>query len=452
MLLFKRCALLLVLCGVLVVPVFSVFALSPAEERALLERELEELEKEIAGYEDNIASTRAKKQTLQNQIAIIEDSIKKLNLQIYRSNALVVDLKGQITDTTLSIDQTEQNVGRTKEQLGELLQLLYEEDQKAPVEIFFSGSDLSEFFDNLAGLEALNIRNRELLENLVELEEYLQSQKVKLQDEKTEQENFARIQILQRSEVQTTQREKEDLLTTTKGEEGRYQQILSDRLKKAQGIRSRIFELIGVPEAPTFGEALEIAKAVSGQTGVRPALLLAVLTQESNIGKNVGQCFLKDPKTAAGAYINTGVAVSKVMKPMGLSGRKGDVQDFLRITQALGRDPFNTPVSCPIPSVGGYGGAMGPAQFIPTTWALYEARLQSILGRPGDPWNIKDAFLASGLLLADNGATPQTYIAEWQAAMRYFSGSTNPRYRFYGDSVMAIAARYEQDIKALEGN
>ena len=93
---------------------------------------------------------------------------------------------------------------------------------------------------------------------------------------------------------------------------------------------------------------------------------------------------------------------------------------------------------------------MGPAQFIPSTWMLYKPRLDSILGRPADPWNIRDAFLAAALYLADAGASAQTYDEEWCAAQKYFSGRCGTRYRFYGDSVMSLAARYERDIQTLE--
>ena len=127
-----------------------------------------------------------------------------------------------------------------------------------------------------------------------------------------------------------------------------------------------------------------------------------------------------------------------------------DIKPFLEITKSLGKDPFSTPVSCPIPSVGGYGGAMGPAQFIPSTWMIYKGRLEKILGREPNPWSIKDAFLAAALYLADYGARKQSYSAEWRAAMIYFSGTTNLRYRFYGDSVMQITKQYEKDIKAIE--
>jgi len=100
----------------------------------------------------------------------------------------------------------------------------------------------------------------------------------------------------------------------------------------------------------------------------------------------------------------------------------------------------------------GYGGAMGPGQFIPSTWNLYAPRLQALLGRPGNPWNISDAFLATALYVSDYGATSQTYDGEWKAAMIYFAGTVNTKYRFYGDNVMAIASGYADDIAAIEGN
>jgi len=49
----------------------------------------------------------------------------------------------------------------------------------------------------------------------------------------------------------------------------------------------------------------------------------------------------------------------------------------------LGLDPYSTQVSCPMSF--GWGGAMGPAQFIPSTWILYKSKLSSILGKTPNP-------------------------------------------------------------------
>lgn len=282
-----------------------------------------------------------------------------------------------------------------------------------------------------------------MLSDIKELKTNLENQKEALEQEKAQTQRLLQIQILQKQDLASTQGSQEKLLADTKGKEATYQKLLLESQKRAQEIRSRIFELIGVPKAPTFGEAYSIAKFVSSITGIRAAFLLAVLTQESNIGKNVGQCYLTNATTGEGIRVSNNKKELRTMNP------KRDVPYFLAITQELGRDPYNTPVSCPIASVGGYGGAMGPAQFIPETWAKlgYGKKVQDVTGKSADPWNINDAFLAAGLYLKDSGGVKD----EFKAAMRYFSGSTWSKYEeFYGRSVLAIANGYEQDIKTLE--
>ncbi|MDP2637175.1 MAG: hypothetical protein Q8P03_01010, partial [bacterium] len=350
---------LLAVLGLFLSP-FSAFSQTAAEERTQLEQELQKLETEINAIEGDITKTQKEKKTLENSVYILKSKIYKLDLEIQKSGKLVQDLKFQISDTEASIGQTLSSVETKKAQLSEILRKIAQEDVKTFPEMVLSGSTLSGFFSNVLALELLNQKNKELLANLTELQSYLAVQKGSLESEKQEEEHYQRIQALQKKESQSTQKQTEQLLQVTKGKESEYQKILEDRKKEAAQIRNRLFELIGVPQAPTFGEALAIANSVSAETGVRPALLLAVLTQESSLGKNVGQCYLTNTETGAGVRTN-GVAVKNVMKPT------RDVQPFIQITQGLGKDFTKTAVSCPIPSVGGYGGAMGPAQFIPST-------------------------------------------------------------------------------------
>jgi membrane-bound lytic murein transglycosylase B len=427
-------------------PNFLVLAeVSPVQERQTLEEELKQLEEEISQYKKNVEETQKERKTLQNKIYILENQIKKLDLQIYQSNILIDDLGIQIEDTGDSIDKTALKIEGSKEKLANILRALYEEDQRPLVEILLA-EGISDFFDNLVALETLNVKNQELLNHIKSLKITLEDQKQSLDEEKDDMENLVVVRILQRQENEKINEEQEELLVITKGQEATYQKILADTEKEAQEIRSRIFDLIGVPDAPTFGEAVDIAKIISAQTGIRPAFLLAVLKQESNIGQNVGQCYLKNTSTGSGVIISTGKSVSRVMKP------SRDVQPFLQIIKDLGRDPLNTPVSCPMSY--GYGGAMGPAQFIPSTWNIYSSRLSSILGKPADPWSIKDAFLASAIYLVDLGANRDVYGAEWCAAVSYFSGNCSRKnqikYEFYGDNVRAIANGYEKDIQELE--
>jgi membrane-bound lytic murein transglycosylase B len=178
-------------------------------------------------------------------------------------------------------------------------------------------------------------------------------------------------------------------------------------------------------------------------------MILAILSQESGFGANVGNCLVTDLTTGDGKGKNTGTPFTGVMKA------PRDTVPFERITKALGKDWSTTPVSCPQP--GGYGGAMGPTQFIPSTWALFEARLMAALNVPAtNPWNAEHAIMAMGLYLADVGATGQTYTAERNAACSYYSGrpcpGTGGAVDTYGTSVVTKAAKYQQDIDFLKDN
>lgn len=416
-------------------------AATPAEEREALVAELKLLEERIAKYEKDITKTQEEKKTLQNQVAVLRKKIEKLSLQIQQSNVMIKDLTLQINDTEGSIRKTADKIDESKEKLSHVLRLMYEEDERSLTEILLAEAKLSDFFDNLMALEALSSKNRELLEDIKSLKSNLEFQKQSLDQEKDDLEKVAQLQTLQKQESEDLKKEQEKLLEVTKGKESEYQKMLQASKKKAKELRTRIFELIGIPEAPTFGEALDLARYIEGITGIRPAFLLAVLTQESNIGKNVGQCYLKNPKTGDGVNAKTGNAISRVMKP----GR--DTDYFILITAELFRDPYNTVVSCPMSF--GWGGAMGPAQFIPSTWNIYRDRVKAITGS-ADPWKIKDAFVAAALYLKDKGADSKNSNDEWRAAISYFAGTVNMNYRFYGDSVVSIAKKYEEDIKDIE--
>jgi membrane-bound lytic murein transglycosylase B len=80
----------------------------------------------------------------------------------------------------------------------------------------------------------------------------------------------------------------------------------------------------------------------------------------------------------------------------GLS-KRDDESAFLRIVESLGVGPRDRVLSCPIGGAG-WGGAMGPSQFIPTTWESYAPRVAAALGkRVVNPRNAEDAIVASSI-------------------------------------------------------
>lgn len=420
---------------------------SKEDYQELLKKCQDFYEEEVAEIEKDLGKTGVEKKTLENKIYTLRKKVKSLDYQISQSNLIIKDLGIQIEDTQGSIGKTSLKIESSKEKLANILRTIYEEDQKPVIEILLSGNSLSDFFDNLTALESLNLKNKELLQNIRTLKTNLEQQEESLDDEKGDLENMVKLKTYQKAENSKTKKEQEYYLRITEAE---YQKQLKEQQEveaKAAEIRNRLFELIGVAEGGIkLGKAIEIAKYVEKMTNVRPAFLLAIIAQESmrygEFGGNVGQCYLKNTKTGDGVYIKTGNKAPRTMSPK-------RIPSFLIITEELGRDPYNTPVSC-WPGYG-WGGAMGPAQFISTTWMIFRDRLKAITGRPGNPWDIRDAFLASGLYLSSSGASSQTKNGEWRAAMIYFSGSTtNSKYYWYADQVLIKADGFQRDIKSLE--
>ena len=401
--------------------------------KALLQQCADYYDQQSAQLAKDLTKTSAQKNTLQNAITQLKNKVSNLEADINQGKIMVNDLNVQISGTQVSINNTTSDIENTRQQIANVLQSVYEEDQKPLFTILLEGS-LSDFFSNLTYLGNLNSQLASLLESSKNLKEYLNGQQQKMSDNVDQLQKTIALQTLQKQQNEKNKQKQSQYLKLT---EAQYQQQLKEQKEaeqKSGKIKAMLFQVVGVSKAPTFGEALEIAKSVGSMLNVRPAFLLAIISQESAIGRNVGQCKLTDSVTGTGKKISTGATIIRVMKPT------RDVQPFINITASLGRDPYDTPVSCWIPAyVGGvptgWGGAMGPAQFIASTWNLFTDRLKSILGRPADPWLIKDSFTASAMYLSNLGASKQTSSTESNAASRYYGGSSA-----YARSVMSRAS------------
>ena len=124
------------------------------------------------------------------------------------------------------------------------------------------------------------------------------------------------IQTLQKNESSANQKEQEYLLKLTESEYQRYLKEKKEAEETVVKIGNQLFELLEVPEGGIkFEDAVRIAKEVSKQTGVRAALSLAVLWQETRIGQLKGGCYLRDTKTGDGVYIKTNNVAPRTMKP-----------------------------------------------------------------------------------------------------------------------------------------
>lgn len=445
----KRFSLLLVLVfivGGLVYQAPKIMAnvvLDSAQaDKVRLESELAKLEIEIAAKQKELDGQKGKSVSLDRDISILKNQIQKSKLDINAKNLLIKKIGGEIDTKVKKIDALSTKIDREKESLAQLIRKERQIDNKSILSLILSQDSISDAYGDIDAFASIKQSIKNSVDEIKGVRVLTQSEKKSLEDKKN-QEIDTKVELENaKAKVELSEAEKKTLLSISKNKESEYQKVLAEKAKRKNQILTALFNLRDTSAIP-FSRALEFANLSSAKTGVRPAFLLAILTQESNLGANQGSCYLTNLDTGAGVSLK-GTVFTNVMKPT------RDVKPFLEITALVGRDPNKTLVSCPFGKVG-YGGAMGPSQFIPSTWQILKTRIAAALGvKAADPWNPKDAFMASSIYLTDLGAGAQTYTAERNAACRYYSGRScdtkKPANSFYGDQVMAKAKSIQTNM------
>jgi membrane-bound lytic murein transglycosylase B len=412
-----------------------------AAHRAQLEKDLAALEAEIGVQEVLLQGKQKERVSYERDVAILEAKIEKAQLSIRARDIAISKINQDIDGKESVIGGLNEKLDREKESLSQLLRKTNEIDNVSLVEVVLGTQNLSDFFADLDSFDSIKIALSSSFEEIADTKSDTESQKRTLQTKQEEELELRDIQKLQKNKIEKQESEKQAIVDATKGVEAEYQKLIKSKEKSAAQIRSELFAIRGSAAIP-FEKALELANIASAKTGVRPAFILGVIAEESNLGENVGTGNWKTDLYEC--YQDIGYITSAEKQKAA----------FLKITADLGLNPDTLPVSRK--PWYGCGGAMGPAQFMPTTWSLYVDRIAKATGHnPPSPWNNGDAFMASAILLMDNGADKGTAYSERLAALRYLAGWRNaekPSYSFYGDDVMALSAKYQKLIDILQSS
>lgn len=418
---------------------------TPAEKERCTEL-LNQTEKEIQNLSSQLNGVKQTGASIARDKEILSIQIKQAQLKIKAHELSIANIGKDIVQKNQIIKKLDTEIDKGKESLAQIIRKTNQLDDYSLPEVILSNSSLSDTFADLDAFDSVKLSLAQVFTELRDNKKENEDAKITL-DKKRNEEMDTKVNIeANKKKVQLAEAEKQRLLNLNKNEQAGYQAIIADKSAQIAKIKSALFGLRDSAAIP-FEEAYKYAKNAGAKTGVRSAFILAILTQESNLGANVGSCYLTDKDTGSGIRISTGVAQDRVMKPT------RDVAPFIQITGEIGRDWTKTRVSCPFTI--GYGGAMGPSQFIPSTWNMFKARIGKAVGvTTPDPWNAEHAIMATAIYVSDLGAGAQTYTTERNAACRYYSGKacSGSLNNFYGDQVVAKANGLQANIDLIEGN
>lgn len=428
-----------------------VAAQSIDQRRAQLESQIKKLEAEAALLDKQLKKVSEQKRTLSREISKLEVEIKQRQIAIRRINLAIQQTALEIENKENNIAELTKRIGSSQKSLSASIRLLSRYDDDNLLAILLKNNTLSEFFATLNNLQDLQRSIKNSLTKSKQARQQLVEEKKKLEENKREQEQLKAIQEVERRLFAQKKREKDELLRVTKGKESTYQKLLADKRRNITALRTQLFylEKTGI----TAEDAVKFAELAASRTGIRTAFLLALLEVETgkrfangtiSVGTNLGTGNWKDDmylcyKRLAKYYSNNKYNIRA----------EREKEAFFSITQKLGLDPNKMPVSKEPPYIG-CGGAMGPAQFLPSTWLLFEKRVAKLTGHnPPNPWDVEDAFTAAAIFLADAGASSKTTNGEIRAAKTYISGNPNcSRYicRSYANQIISLAKDIERSL------
>ncbi len=399
-------------------------------QQAALQAELDQINAQIAQNQSKLAYEQKQRTSLENEVEILDSQIQEAQLEIKQRDLTIQQLKDGIVQKQAGIASLDTQVAAGEKSLAQILRETNEMDRMSLAAQVLGGT-LEDFFREADDFSTIQKALADAFTQMAAQKSDLAARETALQSQQQEQGDLLQLQTVQQNSLKATEAQKQQLVAAAKGQEAIYQQIIAGQQQTAAQIKAQLFSLNNASHSTSFGDMYQYAKEASAVTGVEPAFILAILTEESNLGQNVGNC----------SYL-------EAMSP------HRDIPDYVQLMQQLGLDPNSEKVSC-AQSYGAYGGAMGPAQFIPSTWILYQDRVATASGQtPPNPWDPRTATFATAIYMSDLGADAGTAASENRAALRYLAGShwQNSAYAFYGEAVMNYTQKYEQEIGVLNGS
>lgn len=410
-------------------------------------QEIKDVQSKISDYTSEIKAQQKKARSLKTEMAIYENNIKKNELEIKETKLKIEEIELGIEDTKNKIVNSENRIIRNREILKEYIKLLYVYDQDTMFEVLLTKENISDFFNEFNATETMEGKIYDTIAVLRKEKGDLEAKEEELENEQIQHQDLIGIKAKQNNNFEDLKKQKAELLEVTKGQEKKFQQILEENKNILPSLKAKLHDLQIMGSKIKFADAFAAAKYIGARIGVRPAFLLGILKVESDMGVNVGtgnwnddmyQCYLRLSK----------IAKTASRKKYYVKRAEDERNAYFEIVNKLGIDPNSVNVSRE-PTYG-CGGAMGPAQFIPTTWLAHEEEVSDISGHyPPNPWDLSDAMAAMATKLSKvPGVTTGNYNAEYEAAGQYLGGANwrSKGLSFYPDRVMLYADLYSKEL------
>lgn len=192
---------------------------------ASTQSELDELNKQIYATTKKLNTKQKESRSLTNQVAIFDDQIYKLQLEIDATQKEMDIVNREITKTNKKIKDTEMELKAQQATLNEYIRVIYEEGEVSTFELILSSDNFSDFVDKAEYLQVMQMKINETVEKIQKLKLDLEKKKADLDTKKIKLEGLKKQQIAKQEGINSQRNAKDRLLAQTKGEENAYRTL-----------------------------------------------------------------------------------------------------------------------------------------------------------------------------------------------------------------------------------
>ena len=221
-----------------------------------IRQQIQELEKQSAEYKKQITQKQTEGKTLKKELAVLESRIAKLQVDILTTNRKIELTSLEIKDLNREITQTENKIEKNKESISEMLRQLNNSEKQDLAVILLANPKISNFFNHIEYINNLQKQLALNLTNFIELKKELDSRKEATEIKKLEMVTLNAKRQNQKIVSETTQSTKNNLLVKTKGQEQKFQQLLTETEKK----KAEFYKELQVFEAEARKQGIYIVR------------------------------------------------------------------------------------------------------------------------------------------------------------------------------------------------
>lgn len=198
------------------------------------------LQNEIRDLENKIAETQDRSKTLSSQITYMDSQIRLTQLQITDTENKISNLEDEIASLSAKIQNLEISLNQLSHLLLERISQTYKKGKIGYLELFFSANNFSDFLTRFKYIQTVQAHDKTLMYQIQDAKNTFTEKRQVREEKKAQAEELKKRLLTQKSTLDKQKSEKDHLLTLTKNDEKRYQELLSKARAEYEAIESAL--------------------------------------------------------------------------------------------------------------------------------------------------------------------------------------------------------------------